>query len=196
MLVSPLSWGDPNYLLSGMILQVFVFGEEYWWSKNKSRQSSPKRTWQMQLVMPFGDSWTCCWSHLWEVLLMVQKSGEKTTWDVKNSGINYQPQLVQDFWTINSMNTLVLKILPYTSLEINYIPLIQKCHSVMLQDNCFSDLLLSQMSDATSWKMKDFIEHDLSNRNIPTTFRGNDECVFASPNMVMHPLSYFFHTVK
>ena len=31
------------------------------------------------------------------ILLMVQKSGEKTTWDVKHE-INHQPQLVQDFF--------------------------------------------------------------------------------------------------
>ena len=40
-----------------------------------------------------------------KVLLMVQKS-QTTTRDVYNlvnNGINYQPQLVQDFWTINSI---------------------------------------------------------------------------------------------
>ncbi len=43
------------------------------------------------------------------ILLMVQKSC--TTWDVNNpvnSGINYQPQLVQDFWTINSMTCFAI----------------------------------------------------------------------------------------
>ena len=37
------------------------------------------------------------WDHGWFLLLMVQKSGENTTWDAQNlvkNGINYQPQLV------------------------------------------------------------------------------------------------------
>ena len=42
---------------------------------------------------------TCCYDRISKtILLMVQKSGEKTTWDVKktlvHNGINYQPQLM------------------------------------------------------------------------------------------------------
>ena len=48
-------------------------------------------------LQPFEDPFPLVVEH--------QKSGEKTTWDVwtpVNNRINYQPQLVQDFWTINS----------------------------------------------------------------------------------------------
>ena len=40
---------------------------------------------------------------------MVQKSGEKTVWDVENpvsNGINYQPQLVSRISSINGMKNL------------------------------------------------------------------------------------------
>ena len=50
--------------------------------------------------------WVLTWKNWWSAgdRLMVQTSGEKTTWDVKclvNIGINYQPQLVSRSSSVN-----------------------------------------------------------------------------------------------
>ena len=54
--------------------------------------------WTHQLIKFF---WVCFWRMLLLMLLMVRKSGGKTTWDVQNLvniGKNYQPQLVKAFF--------------------------------------------------------------------------------------------------
>ena len=70
----------------------------FWWPKTTSNYPTGTRG-----IFP---KWP--YFEIGELLLMLQKSGEKTTfWMYKNLvniGINYQPQLVSlpDFWSINS----------------------------------------------------------------------------------------------
>ena len=64
------------------------------WRKMKVKEGSDTFFW-----LGSHKFWDCFFGWYW--LLMVQKSCEKTTWDVKNpvtKGVKYQLQLVQDFF--------------------------------------------------------------------------------------------------